>query len=183
MARARAKVVLKAPVSSAEWEDARLIDAWRKAKVKEARENGRQEKVDPKEWEGPREKGQTLVTRGTLLGTIPIGTAKRVVLKWTRGLLLNLFLISAQSVCTQVARISLNRKAHREESKGFCSCEEILTTSSLVSVAFRSWINESQTDKRVRGQMSLFPGRSAGSLRFRGTRGYSGLCKTSLEES
>ena len=33
------------------------------------------------------------------------------------------------------------------------------------------------------GQMSLFPGRSARILRFRGTRGTSGLCKTYLEES
>ena len=33
------------------------------------------------------------------------------------------------------------------------------------------------------GSMSLFQGRSAKILRFRGTRGTSGLCKTSLEES
>ena len=51
----------------------------RKEKVKEARETGRQEQVDPKERNGPRENGQTLVTRGTILGTIPVGTAKRMV--------------------------------------------------------------------------------------------------------
>ena len=69
----------------------------------------------PKEREGPGENGQTLVTRGTFLGTIPIGTAKRMVLKWIRGLLLHLFLVSAQSIWTQVARMSLNRNAYREE--------------------------------------------------------------------
>ena len=67
-------------------------------KVKVARETGRQEKVDPKELDGPKENGQTLVTRGTTLGTFPIGTAKRTVWRWTRGRLLNLFLISVESV-------------------------------------------------------------------------------------
>ena len=53
--------------------------------------------------------GQTLVTRGTIV------TAKHMVLRWSRGRLLNLFLISVQSVSTQVGRISLNRNACREE--------------------------------------------------------------------
>ena len=66
--------------------------------VKEARETGRQEKADPKERDCPRENGQTLVTHGTILGTIPIGMAKCMVLRWIRGRLLNLFLISVQSV-------------------------------------------------------------------------------------
>ena len=52
-----------------------MINVGRKEKVKEARVSGRQEKVDPKESDGPRENGQTLVTRGTILDTIPIGTA------------------------------------------------------------------------------------------------------------
>ena len=42
-----------------------------------------------------------------------------------------------------------------------------------------SWLNEFPTEKRA----SLFLGRSARILRFRGTRGIIGLCKTSLEES
>ena len=33
------------------------------------------------------------------------------------------------------------------------------------------------------GEMSLFPGRSARILRFRGTRGATGLCKTLFEDS
>ena len=67
-------------------------------KVKEKRETVRQEKGGPKERDGPRENGQTLVTRGTILGTIQIGTAKRVVLRWIRGRMLNLFHIFVQSV-------------------------------------------------------------------------------------
>ena len=81
-----------------EREDTKLIDAGRKAKAKEARETGRQEKVDPKERNGPRERGQTLVARGTILGTVPIGTEKRKVSMWIRGRLLSLFLTSLQSV-------------------------------------------------------------------------------------
>ena len=69
-----------------------------KEEGKEARETGRQEKVDTKERDGPRENGQTLVARGTVLGTIPIGTAKRMILTWIRGRLLNLFIVSVQSV-------------------------------------------------------------------------------------
>ena len=61
--------------------------------VKESRETGRQEKADPKERDCPRGNGQTLVTRRTILGTIP--TAKCMVLRWIRGRLLNL---SVQSV-------------------------------------------------------------------------------------
>ena len=58
---------------------------------KKARETGRQDKVVPKERDGPSENGQTLVTRGTLLGTIHSGTGKRTVLRWIRGRLLNCF--------------------------------------------------------------------------------------------
>ena len=81
-----------------EGEDTKLTDAGRKEKGKEARETGRKEKVDPKERDGPKESGQTLVTRGTIFAAIPIGTARRMVLRWIRGLLLNLFLVSVQSV-------------------------------------------------------------------------------------
>ena len=102
LSRVRAKVVFKGPVSSVESEDTKLTDAGRKEKGKEAREPGRKEKVDPKERDGPKDNGQTLVTRGTILGIIPSGTAKRTVLRWIRGLLLNLFLISVESVCTQL---------------------------------------------------------------------------------
>ena len=69
-----------------------------KGKEKEARETGRKEKVDPKAKDGPKDNGQLLVTRGTVLGTIHIGTEKRAVLRWIRGRLLNLFHISVQSV-------------------------------------------------------------------------------------
>ena len=48
--------------------------------------------MDPKERDGPREGGQVQVTRGTILGIIPIGTARRMVLRWIRGRLLNQFL-------------------------------------------------------------------------------------------
>ena len=51
-----------------------MIDAGRKEKGKVARETGRKENVDPKERDGPQEKGQTLVIRGTVLGTTHIGT-------------------------------------------------------------------------------------------------------------
>ena len=60
--------------------------------------------MDPKERNGQKGNGQILVTRETNLGIIPIGTAKRMVLRWIRGLLLNLIHISVQSVRTQVAR-------------------------------------------------------------------------------
>ena len=63
-----------------------------------ATETGRKEKVDPKERAGPKENGQTLVTRGTIPGVIPIGMAKRMALRWIRGRLLNLFHISVQSI-------------------------------------------------------------------------------------
>ena len=75
-----------------------MIDAGREEHEKEARETGRQEKVDPKQRDGPREIRPILVTRGTVLCTIPNGTAKRMVLRWIRGRLLNLFLFSVQSV-------------------------------------------------------------------------------------
>ena len=58
--------------------------------------------MDPKESAGesagPKENGQTLVTRGTVLGTTHIGTGKRTVLRWIRGRLLILLHISVQSV-------------------------------------------------------------------------------------
>ena len=54
-------------------------------------ETGRKEKVDPTERDGPKENGQILVTRGTVLGAIHTGTAKRTVLRWIRGRLLNPF--------------------------------------------------------------------------------------------
>ena len=41
-----------------------------------------------------------------------------------------------------------------------------------------SWINKSSTENMCDGLMSLFPVRSARILRFRGTRGTSGLCIT-----
>ena len=52
----------------------------------------------PKGKDGPKDNGQILVTRGTVLGTIHSGTGKRMVLRWVRGRLLNLFLLSVQSV-------------------------------------------------------------------------------------
>ena len=66
-------------------------------KVKVERETGRKEmgntkeNVDPKERGGPRESGQVQVTRGTILGIIPIGTARRMVLRWIRGRLYSQF--------------------------------------------------------------------------------------------
>ena len=71
---------------------------WQEERTKEARETERQEKVDPKEKDGPKGHGQTLDTHGTILGTVPSGKAKRMVSRWIRGQLLNLFLISVQSV-------------------------------------------------------------------------------------
>ena len=65
--------------------------------AKEARETGRQEKVDPKERDGSRKVGQILVTCGRILGTIPISTIKRLDLRWIRGRLSNLFPFSVQS--------------------------------------------------------------------------------------
>ena len=35
--------------------------------------------MDPKERDGPRKNGQALVTRWTIIGNIPIGTAERMV--------------------------------------------------------------------------------------------------------
>ena len=68
--RSRAKVVLKGLVSSVEREDTKPTDVGRKEKGKVARETG-----DPKERAGPKENGQTLVTRGTIPGIVPIGMA------------------------------------------------------------------------------------------------------------
>ena len=55
------------------------------------------ENVDPKERDGPKESGQIQVTRGTILGIIPTGTARCTVLRLIRGRLLNLFPIFVQS--------------------------------------------------------------------------------------
>ena len=52
----------------------------------------------PKERDGPKENGQTLIKRGTILGTIPSGMAKRRVWRLIRGRLLKLFSISVLSV-------------------------------------------------------------------------------------
>ena len=104
LSRAKAKVVSREPASNVECEDTRLTDAGRKEKVKEERETGRKEKgdakenVDPKERDGPWESGQLQVTRRAILGILPIGTARRMVLRLIRGRLLNLFPISVQSV-------------------------------------------------------------------------------------
>ena len=75
-----------------------LTDAGRKERVKEEKETGRKEKEDRKEREDQKENGQIQVTRGTILGIIPMGTARRMVLRLIRGRLLNLFRISVQSV-------------------------------------------------------------------------------------
>ena len=79
-------------------EKTKLIDVGRTEEGKEARETGEKEKMDPKEKDGPKENRQTLVTRGTILGVIPIGSTKRMVLRSIRLLLLNLFFIFVQSV-------------------------------------------------------------------------------------
>ena len=63
----------------------------------------------------PKENGPILVTFGTVLGTIHIGTGKRRVLRWIRGRLSNLFHISVRSVRAQVARSCRNRNASRDE--------------------------------------------------------------------
>ena len=97
-------MVSRERASHVESEGTRLTDADRKEKVKEERETGRKEKedtkerVDPKERDAPKESGQIQVTHGTILGIIPIGTARRMVLRLIRGRLLNLFLTSVQSV-------------------------------------------------------------------------------------
>ena len=110
-------------------EDTRLIDAGRKEKGKEARETGRKERDAPKERDGPKEQGQTLVTRGTVLGTIPLGTAKRTVLRWMRGHLLNLFHIS----------LSLNSSCEEfSEPKRMSKGTRIKTSKSVEPMGFRS---------------------------------------------
>ena len=58
-----------------------------------------------------KENGQILVTRGTVLGIIPIGTAKRMVSRWIRGLLLNLFHISVQ--CSSCEEFSEPKRMSR----------------------------------------------------------------------
>ena len=97
LSRAKVKVVSREPASNVECEDTRLTDTGRKEKVKVEMKTGRKEKgdtkekVDPKERDGPRESGQVQVTRGTILGIIPIGTARRMVLRWIRGRLYSQF--------------------------------------------------------------------------------------------
>ena len=75
-----------------ECEGTRLTDAGRKEKT------GVKEKEDRKGREDQKENGQIQVTRGTILGITPIGTAREMVLKMFRGRLLNGFLISVQTV-------------------------------------------------------------------------------------
>ena len=76
----------------------RLTDAGRNDRVNEEKETGRQGKEDPKESDYQKENSQIQVTRGTVLGIIQTGTARRMVLRLIRGRLLNLFPISVQSV-------------------------------------------------------------------------------------
>ena len=84
--RTKVKVVSRELVSNVECEDTRLTDAGRKEKVKEEeRVTGRKEKEDTKESVDSKENGQIQVTRGPILGIIPIGTARRMVLRSIRG--------------------------------------------------------------------------------------------------
>ena len=53
---------------------------------------------EEKEMEDQKENGQIQVTRRTILGIIPSGTARRMVLRLIRGRMLNLLLTSVQSV-------------------------------------------------------------------------------------
>ena len=73
--------------------------------------------MDQKERDGQKGNGQTLVTPGTILGTVPLGTAKRMVSRWIHGQLLNLFLISVQSVCKPAMRSSPSRTVCSERDK------------------------------------------------------------------
>ena len=196
----------------------------------------------------PKGNGQTLVTRGTIHGIIPIGTAKLMVLRWIRGRLLNLFPVSLNSRCFFLYEPNrMSRGTHTKTSQsgspkdfahankfsilapddkeftGKC-CTSMHTSRSQCSAhqvsyfaasgrdskgvhhvsgsgwrrfsvivdsgstehgvyVLHSWINEHPTEKSVRWPDESFPGRSARILRFRGTRGSSALCKTSLEES
>ena len=70
---------------------------WQRGKGKGFKGDCGNGKVDPKERDDAREIGQILATRGSFLGTIPIGTVKRVVLRSIRGRVSNLFLFSVQS--------------------------------------------------------------------------------------
>ena len=67
-----------------------------KERAKEARETRKQEKEFQKETDGKKGNGHTLVMHGIILGTIPIGTAKRNVSRWIRRQLLKPFLTSLQ---------------------------------------------------------------------------------------
>ena len=70
---------------------------WQKGKGKGGKEDWEEGKVDPKERDGPKENGQTLVTRGTVLVPFQLARQKRKVLRWIRGKLLDLFQIFVQS--------------------------------------------------------------------------------------
>ena len=86
-------------------EDTRLTDAGRKEGLKEEKETGRNEKDDPKESEDQKENGQIQVTRGTILGIIPIGTARRMVLRLIRA-------VSLKSSCEEFSEPKHVRKGH-----------------------------------------------------------------------
>ena len=68
--------------------------------MKEEKETGREEKEDRKDGEDQKENGRIQVTRGTILGIIPIGTARRMILRLIRGRLLN-FLLVPSLLCSQ----------------------------------------------------------------------------------
>ena len=93
LSRAKVRVASRELVSNVECEGTRLTDAGRKERVQEEKETGREEKEDRKEREGQKENDRIQVNRGTLLGT-----TRRMVLRLIRGRLLNLSLISVQSV-------------------------------------------------------------------------------------
>ena len=56
-----------------------------KRKKKEEKEIGRQEREGRKEREDQKENGQIQDTRGKIPGTVPTGTAKRMVSRLIRG--------------------------------------------------------------------------------------------------
>ena len=96
-----------------ECEGTRLTDAGRKEREKEEKEIGRKEKEDRKEREDQKENGRIQVTRGTILGIIPIGTARRMVLRLIRGrLVLYLCAVSLNSSCEEFSEPKHVRKGH-----------------------------------------------------------------------
>ena len=66
---------------NAECEGTRLTDAGRKERVREEKGTGAKEKEDRKEREDQKENGRIQVTRRTVLGVIPIDTARH----WSCG--------------------------------------------------------------------------------------------------